>query len=71
MNLPQFVQIEPVGQCNLACKMCPVTFREEPGIAGEPVRPPAFMSYEVFCRLIDQFPGMSELHLQEIGRAHV
>lgn len=67
MNLPQFVQIEPVGQCNLACKMCPVTFREEPGIAGEPVRPPAFMSYEVFCRLIDQFPGMSELHLQGLG----
>ena len=56
MNLPRFVQIEPVGQCNLACKMCPVMFREE--------KPPAFMSYDTFCRLIDQFPGVTELHLQ-------
>lgn len=25
--LPQFVQIEPVGQCNLRCRMCPIQFR--------------------------------------------
>jgi hypothetical protein len=42
MNLPDFVQIEPVGQCNLACRMCPVTYRD----AG--AKPPAFMSFDAF-----------------------
>lgn len=59
MNLPDFVQIEPVGQCNLACKMCPVVFREE--------KPPAFMGFEVFCSLLEQFPAMKQLHLQGLG----
>jgi radical SAM protein with 4Fe4S-binding SPASM domain len=59
LKLPGFVQIEPVGQCNLACRMCPVVFREE--------KPPAFMSFDAFCRLIDQFPGLGELHLQGLG----
>jgi MoaA/NifB/PqqE/SkfB family radical SAM enzyme len=59
VKLPQFVQIEPVGQCNLACRMCPVVYRDE--------KPPAFMSYEAFCRLLDQFEGVKELHLQGLG----
>jgi len=59
LNLPEFVQIEPVGQCNLKCRMCPVVYREE--------KPPAFMSFEAFCRLVDQFEGMKELHLQGLG----
>ncbi len=61
--LPRFVQIEPVGQCNLRCRMCPIQFRTD----GTPGHPPAFMNYEVFCRLVDQFPAMSELHLQGLG----
>jgi radical SAM protein with 4Fe4S-binding SPASM domain len=59
LKLPQFVQIEPVGQCNLACRMCPVVLREE--------KPPAFMPYDAFCRLLDQFPAVRELHLQGLG----
>jgi MoaA/NifB/PqqE/SkfB family radical SAM enzyme len=59
VKLPDFVQIEPVGQCNLACKMCPVVFREE--------KPPAFMSFQVFCSLLEQFPAMRQLHLQGLG----
>lgn len=59
MNLPEYVQIEPVGQCNLSCRMCPVVYREE--------KPPAFMSYDVFCRLLDQFATVKELHLQGLG----
>ncbi len=59
MNLPEFVQIEPVGQCNLACRMCSVTLRED--------KPPAFMGFDVFCRLIAQFPALKELHLQGLG----
>jgi MoaA/NifB/PqqE/SkfB family radical SAM enzyme len=57
--LPSFVQIEPVGQCNLACRMCPVVMREE--------KPPAFMPFEEFTRLIDQFADLRELHLQGLG----
>ena len=59
MKLPGFVQIEPVGQCNLACRMCPVVFRGE--------KPPAFMPFDAFCRLIDEFSLLRELHLQGMG----
>jgi len=34
MKLPDFVQIEPVGQCNLACRMCPVAYRGEGATAA-------------------------------------
>src|SRR3954471_10690573 len=61
--LPRFVQIEPVGQCNLACTMCPVVYRGE----GERGKPPAFMSYEMFCRILAQFPEATQLHLQGLG----
>jgi radical SAM protein with 4Fe4S-binding SPASM domain len=61
--LPKFVQLEPVGQCNLRCRMCPIQFRTD----GSPGGPPAFMSYELFCRLVDGFSGITELHLQGLG----
>jgi radical SAM protein with 4Fe4S-binding SPASM domain len=61
--LPGFLQIEPVGQCNLRCRMCPIQFRSD----GSPGGPPAFMSYELFCRLVDGFPALTELHLQGLG----
>jgi MoaA/NifB/PqqE/SkfB family radical SAM enzyme len=59
--LPQYVQIEPVGQCNLRCRMCPIQFRDVPGGA------PAFMSFDTFRELMDQFPELTELHLQGMG----
>lgn len=61
--LPDSVQIEPVGQCNLRCRMCPVRFRG----TGEPGEPRAFMDFDVFRRLLDQFPTLRELHLQGLG----
>ena len=61
--LPSFVQIEPVGQCNLRCQMCPIQFRTD----GPPNGPPAFMPFETFTRLVDQFPTMTELQLQGLG----
>jgi MoaA/NifB/PqqE/SkfB family radical SAM enzyme len=61
--LPSFVQIEPVGQCNLRCQMCPIQFRQD----GPPYGPPAFMPFETFTRLVDQFPAMTELQLQGLG----
>lgn len=63
MDLPEFVQIEPVGQCNLRCRMCPIAFRGD----GPPDGRPAFMAFEAFTRLIDQFAGAAELHLQGLG----
>jgi MoaA/NifB/PqqE/SkfB family radical SAM enzyme len=63
MNSPTYVQIEPVGQCNLRCQMCPIQFRQD----GPPYGPPAFMKFEIFTRLIDQLVRLEELHLQGLG----
>lgn len=63
MELPQYVQIEPVGQCNLRCRMCAIQFRED----GPPHGPPAFMDFDAFTRLVDELRGVRELHLQGLG----
>src|SRR5438270_2094374 len=63
MELPTYVQIEPVGQCNLRCQMCAIQFRRD----GPPYGPPAFMPFETFRSLFDQFDGLEELHLQGLG----
>ncbi|MCA1668373.1 MAG: radical SAM protein [Thermomicrobia bacterium] len=63
MELPTFVQIEPVGQCNLRCKMCAIQFRED----GPPHGPLAFMDFAKFTALVDQFPALEELQLQGLG----
>src|SRR5256885_8125066 len=57
-ELPRFAQIEPIGRCNLACKMCTVNDR------GDEV---AQLSLERFRALLDQMPGLAELHLQGLG----
>jgi radical SAM protein with 4Fe4S-binding SPASM domain len=61
--LPAFLQIEPVGQCNLRCQMCPILFRKD----GPPHGPPAFMPFADFTALLDQFPAVRELQLQGLG----
>lgn len=61
--LPHFLQIEPVGQCNLRCAMCSIQYRH----AGPPWGPPALMPYADFVRLLDSFPEVHELHLQGLG----
>ncbi len=63
MQLPTYMQIEPVGQCNLRCQMCSIQFRQD----GPPYGPPAFMSFETFTNSVDQFVGLQELHLQGLG----
>ncbi len=60
---PTYMQVEPVGQCNLRCQMCPIQFRRD----GPPYGPPAFMKFETFTRLIDDLPHLQELHLQGLG----
>lgn len=61
--LPRYVQIEPVGQCNLRCQMCPIPFRQD----GPPNGPPAFMQFDTFQRIIDELPELEHLHLQGLG----
>jgi radical SAM protein with 4Fe4S-binding SPASM domain len=63
MELPTYIQIEPVGQCNLRCTMCPIQFRQD----GPPYGPPAFLPFETFTRLVDEFTGLKQLHLQGLG----
>lgn len=63
MELPTYIQMEPVGQCNLRCQMCPIQFRKD----GPPYGPPAFMDFDTFTRVLDQLPGLEELHLQGLG----
>jgi radical SAM protein with 4Fe4S-binding SPASM domain len=63
VELPTYIQIEPVGQCNLRCQMCPIQFRQD----GPPYGPPAFMDFGTYTRLIDQFSGLRDLHLQGLG----
>src|SRR5581483_2562736 len=63
MELPTFLQIEPVGQCNLRCTMCPIPFRQD----GPPYGPPAFMEWTTYTRILEQFPTLKHLHLQGLG----
>ena len=63
MGLPKFLQVEPVGQCNLRCQMCPIPFRQD----GPPYGPPALMDFDLFLRLLGQFPDLEELQLQGLG----
>ena len=63
MELPTYLQIEPVGQCNLRCQMCAIQFRQD----GPPYGPLAFMDFDAFVRLVDQFVGLEHLHLQGLG----
>jgi radical SAM protein with 4Fe4S-binding SPASM domain len=43
--------------------MCPIAFRAD----GPPYGPPAFMPFETFTQLIDQFGTLEELQLQGLG----
>ncbi len=63
MDLPAYIQIEPVGQCNLRCTMCSLQFRKD----GPPYGPPAFMQMETFYRIVDGNPNLNHLHLQGLG----
>jgi radical SAM protein with 4Fe4S-binding SPASM domain len=64
MPLPAYVQIEPVGQCNLRCTMCAIPFRED----GPPHGPLAFMDFVLYRRLVDEMEGkVGHLHLQGLG----
>lgn len=60
IDLPQKAQIEPVGTCNLKCRMCAVQFRH--------AALPAWMDWGLYTEVIDQLsPRLQYLHLQGLG----
>lgn len=63
LPLPTFIQVEPVGECNFRCRMCPIQFRRD----GRPYGPPAFMTFELFTNIVEQFPRLRQLQLQGLG----
>lgn len=56
--LPRFLQLEPIGRCNLACRMCAVNDRAD--VAAQ-------VSLRRFDELLDALPGLEQLHLQGLG----
>ncbi len=60
---PTYVQIEPVGECNLRCTMCPINYRDDRPLIGRH----KFMDFDLFCRIVDQFTNIKTLHLQGLG----
>ena len=62
---PTYVQIEPVGQCNLKCRMCPINFRDDTELSGHTGR--KMMDFDQYCRIVDGFTNLKTLHLQGLG----
>jgi len=51
--------LETTNRCNLLCTTCPRTYEE--------LEPPADMSWELFTRIVDQYPEIARAVLHGIG----
>lgn len=56
---PVCLYLETTNRCNLPCHTCPRTF--------EYLEPPADMSWELFTRIVDQFPRIERVVLHGVG----
>ncbi len=56
---PVCLYLEVTNRCNLLCGACPRTFEE--------LEPPADMSFELFTRIVDQFPKIERVVLHGVG----
>ena len=56
---PVCLYIETTNRCNLLCETCPRTF--------EDLEPPADMSWQLFIRIVDQFPRIARVVLHGVG----
>src|SRR5579864_2821075 len=56
---PVCLYLETTNRCNLLCTTCPRTF--------EALEPPADMSWELFTRIVDQFPRIARVVLHGVG----
>jgi MoaA/NifB/PqqE/SkfB family radical SAM enzyme len=56
---PVCLYIETTNRCNLLCETCPRTF--------EDLEPAADMSWQLFTRIVDQFPQIARVVLHGVG----
>jgi MoaA/NifB/PqqE/SkfB family radical SAM enzyme len=56
---PVCLYLETTNRCNLLCTTCPRTF--------EALEPPGDMSWELFTKIVDQFPRIARVVLHGIG----
>src|SRR5216684_709750 len=56
---PVCLYLETTNRCNLLCTTCPRTF--------ETLEPPADMDWELFIRIVDQFPRIARVVLHGVG----
>lgn len=56
---PVCLYLETTNRCNLLCTTCPRTF--------ETLEPPGDMSWELFTRIVDQFPKIARVVLHGVG----
>ena len=56
---PVCLYLETTNRCNLLCTTCPRTY--------EDLEPPADMSWDLFTRIVDQYPSVSRAVLHGIG----
>jgi MoaA/NifB/PqqE/SkfB family radical SAM enzyme len=56
---PVCLYLETTNRCNLLCTTCPRTF--------EALEPPADMRWELFTRIVDQFPRIARVVLHGVG----
>jgi MoaA/NifB/PqqE/SkfB family radical SAM enzyme len=56
---PVCLYLETTNRCNLPCTTCPRTYEE--------LEPPANMSFELFCRIVDQYPKVARVVLHGVG----
>src|SRR5438093_8641421 len=56
---PVCLYLDTTNRCHLLCTACPRTF--------EALEPPADMSWELFTRIVDQFPRIARVVLHGVG----
>ena len=56
---PVCLYLETTNRCNLLCTTCPRTF--------EALEPPADMRWDLFTRIVDQFPRIARVVLHGVG----
>jgi radical SAM protein with 4Fe4S-binding SPASM domain len=56
---PVCLYLETTNRCNLLCTTCPRTFEE--------LEPPADMSWQLFCSIVDQIPNLARAVLHGVG----
>jgi MoaA/NifB/PqqE/SkfB family radical SAM enzyme len=56
---PVCLYLETTNRCNLLCSTCPRTYEE--------LEPPSDMSFELFARIVDQYPKIERVVLHGVG----